>query len=73
MPEKKLVKSKKNSSDAITHGGDIVELILRDHHDIKDLYRTMKSDDATYPQKKAAFAKFAPTLAAHAKAEEQTR
>ena len=51
---------------------DIIELIKRDHKPLKKLIKTMKSDDATITQKKAAFKKFAPTLIAHAKPEERT-
>lgn len=72
MAKKVLVKSKKKNSKALTAGGDIVELILRDHRELKDLYHVMKDDDASYAQRKAAFKKFAPLLVAHAKAEEQT-
>lgn len=72
MAKKALRKSKKKSSKAITQGGDIVELILRDHRKLKELYRTMKSDDSTLTQRRGAFKKFAPLLVAHAKAEEQT-
>ncbi len=53
-------------------GADLVELILRDHKPIKALIKIMKSEDASLSQKKSAFAKFAPTLVAHAKPEEKT-
>jgi hemerythrin superfamily protein len=51
---------------------DIIKLILRDHKPLKRLIRTMKSEEATLPQKKAAFKEFALALIAHAKPEEQT-
>ncbi|UYL07381.1 hemerythrin domain-containing protein [Bdellovibrio sp. SKB1291214] len=51
---------------------DIVQLILNDHILLKQLIEIMKSDDADFRVKKAAFEKFAPALIAHAKPEEQT-
>ena len=51
---------------------DIIDLIMRDHKPLKKLIKTMKSEDTTITQKKAAFKKFAPTLIAHAKPEERT-
>jgi hemerythrin superfamily protein len=68
--ERCLKKSKK--SQKIEAGADIIELILRDHKPLKALIKTMKSERATYRQKKAAFNEFAPTLIAHAKPEERT-
>ena len=51
---------------------DIIQLILADHKPLKQLIKVMKSESATLAKKKAAFEKFAPTLIAHAKPEEQT-
>lgn len=51
---------------------DIIDAIKEDHKPLKDLIKIMKDSEATFAQKKAAFAKFAPTLEAHAKPEEQT-
>ncbi len=52
--------------------GDIVDMILRDHKELKALIKIMKDEDSTLTQKKSAFAKFAPALVAHAKPEEKT-
>ena len=52
-------------------GSDIIDLILEHHKPLKQLIKTMKSEDATYTQKKKAFKEFAPTLIAHAKPEEK--
>ncbi|WP_413560369.1 hemerythrin domain-containing protein [Bdellovibrio sp. HCB209] len=51
---------------------DIVELILQDHVILKQLIEIMKSEDASFREKQAAFKRFAPALVAHAKPEEQT-
>jgi hemerythrin superfamily protein len=51
---------------------DIVQLILNDHIVLKQLIEIMKSEDADFRVKKAAFERFAPALVSHAKPEEQT-
>lgn len=51
---------------------DIVSLILQDHVILKDLIEIMKDEEASFSEKKAAFAEFAPNLVRHAKPEEQT-
>jgi hemerythrin superfamily protein len=70
----KKTRSKKTSPKKTAHpaGNDIIQLILKDHKPLKQLIKIMKSEDATMAKKKAAFGKFAPTLIAHAKPEEQT-
>ena len=50
---------------------DIIDLIKEHHKPLKELIKKMKSEDATYAEKKKAFKEFAPTLVAHAKPEEK--
>jgi hemerythrin superfamily protein len=71
MPRDKKQKSapKKNTK---TSAQDIIALILADHKPLKAMIKIMKSEDGTLAKKKATFQKFAPTLIAHAKPEEQT-
>lgn len=65
--------SKPNTAPKMTSShADIVQVILNDHKPLKALIKIMKGEKPTFAQKKAAFAKFAPTLIAHAKPEEQT-
>ncbi len=52
--------------------GDIVDLILDDHKDLKRLIKVLKNDDADLGDRYAAFEEFAPLLILHAKPEEQT-
>ncbi len=51
---------------------DIIDLIKEDHKCLKDLIKIMKSDDATFAEKKAAFKRFVPIVTAHAKPEGAT-
>jgi hemerythrin superfamily protein len=56
-------------SDQLTEAGtDVVELILRDHRTMEDLFREMRSVDA---DRSAALRRFADLLIAHAEAEER--
>lgn len=52
--------------------GDIIDLILDDHKDLKRLIKVLKNDDADLGDRYAAFEEFAPLLILHAKPEEQT-
>ncbi|AKZ55585.1 hypothetical protein SAM23877_2536 [Streptomyces ambofaciens ATCC 23877] len=51
----------------MTESGDVVELILRDHRKMEDLFRLMRSVEA---DRAAALREFADLLIAHAQAEE---
>jgi len=58
-------------STAVNQDIDIIEIILEDHKPLKKLCKVMKSEDAEFEEKTAAFEEFAPLLIAHAKPEEQ--
>lgn len=51
---------------------DVIDLILEDHKPLWDLIEIMKDDDSSVSERKAAFERFAPLLAAHAKPEEKS-
>jgi len=70
MSKETKTSSKKGSTQSSPE--DIIQLILQDHKPLKQLIKIMKSEDADYSEKHAAFLTFAPTLLAHAKPEEQT-
>ena len=65
----KKSKEKKEKTKMEESAGDIIDLIKRDHKPIKKLLKIMKDDDSSLTEKRAAFAKFAPILVAHAKPE----
>ena len=52
-------------------GSDIIDLIMEHHKPLKQMIKTMKSEEATYVQKKKTFKEFALALVAHAKPEEK--
>jgi hemerythrin superfamily protein len=68
---KKSAPKKPRSKNALSKQ-DIIQIILTDHKPLWRLVKIMKSEKAAFAEKKAAFEKFAPTLLAHAKPEEQT-
>lgn len=51
---------------------DLIQLILRDHKPLWKMIKVMKSEKASFSEKKSTFEDFAPALTAHAKPEEQT-
>ena len=51
---------------------DIVELILKDHKEVRPFLELMKDSDSDLGERLDAFEQFAPRLAAHARAEETT-
>jgi hemerythrin-like domain-containing protein len=51
---------------------DIISIILEDHKPLKQLIKVMKDTERSTEERFAAFEKFAPTLIAHAKPEEET-
>lgn len=71
---KNVVKAKSPFKKANSRhsGEDIIQIILKDHKPLWKLIKVMKSEKATYSEKRNAFEIFAPTLIAHAKPEEQT-
>ncbi len=64
-------KKAKKQNEAVGMNEDIVHLILEDHKPLKELIKTMKDSDKSEVEREAAFLKFAPLLAVHAKAEEE--
>jgi Hemerythrin HHE cation binding domain len=52
--------------------GDIVDLILEDHKELKRLIKILKDDEVDFGDRYAAFEEFAPLLTIHAKPEEQS-
>lgn len=67
MKNKKSVSGNENEM-----AGDIIDLILDDHKDLKRLIKVLKNDDTDIGDRYAAFEEFAPLLTLHAKPEEQT-
>lgn len=51
---------------------DIIQLILKDHEELKGLIAQMKSEKTETDEKMKAFDRFAPALVAHARPEEKT-
>lgn len=78
METQKAKSSKvRNSGTRITQelieamGIDLVEAIEDDHADLKDMISTLKSEDATLPEKRKSYAAFSELLKSHSKAEEK--
>lgn len=63
---------KTKSSAVDSHPGDILDLILDDHKDLKRLLKILKDPETDIGDRYAAFEEFGPLLVMHAKPEEQT-
>ena len=72
MQKKKAKSRKKMTKKSGKNSGDVIQLILKDHLPLKKLIAVLKDADAKKSEKKPAFEKFAPTLLAHSKPEEES-
>lgn len=63
---------KRSTSESSRGNEDIVQLILKDHKQLKQLIKILKDDEADVSERQDAFEQFAPLLIMHAKPEEQT-
>ena len=68
----KSIKKSKSKKSTASSGGDIIQLILKDHMPIKKLIEVLKNPEVKRSEKKVAFEKFVPTLLTHAKSEEES-
>lgn len=60
------------STTARTQELDIVDIIMEDHKQLKELIETLKDSEAELEERRDAFEEFAPLLVTHAKPEEES-